>query len=643
MTPDYSSSFDDANLLANIVETADDAIISKDLTGTITSWNRAAERIFGYGADEVIGGPISVIIPPERGEEEIEILGRIRRGEKIEHFETERMRKDGTRVAVSVSISPLFKDGQVIGASKIARDISDQKRALQQLEEERARLEVTLASIGDAVIVTDVDGAVRFMNPIAEAMTGWSAAEARGQALESVFHIVNEKTRRRAENPTIKALRDGLVVGLANHTVLISKSGSEYSIDDSAAPICDGTRQVSGVVLVFRDVSGAKAQEAFRARLAAIVQSSDDAIISKDLTGRITSWNPGATRLFGYEAEEAIGRPISILIPPDRLNEETMVLAQLRRGERIEHLDTIRITKDRRKINVLLTISPVHDVEGNIIGASKIARDITDLKRTEQELAEARTRLEKYSQELEETVRQRTAELQAANQELEAFSYTAAHDLRTPLRNMRGILQLFEEEVAPGLPAERQELISRLSRSAERMSQLLEALLDFSRIGKHHLQRTRTALDELLQRAIAELRPEIEKRQVEWKTGALPIVECDPGLMEQALINLLSNALKYTQPRPVARIEVGQVPHEGNVAIYVRDNGIGFSMEQADKLFTPFHRLHPERQFKGSGIGLATVDRIIRRHGGRVWAESKPDEGATFYFTLGTSSGNPSD
>lgn len=633
--PDSPDNSDAARLLAAIVESSDDTIISMDLQGTILTWNKAAERIFGYLAAEVIGGPISIIVPPERGEEEMEILRRIGGGERLEHFETVRVRKDGQRVQVSVTISPLIKEGRVIGASKIARDITEQKRLMRELEAQRSRLQVTLASIGDAVIVTDTRAAVTFMNRVAENLTGWQLEAARGQPLEAVFNIVNETTRRRAENPVTRALRDGVIVGLANHTLLLARNGAEFAIDDSAAPIRDGA-EVSGVVLVFRDVSGARSAADFRARLAAIVQSSDDAIVGKDLTGRIMSWNAGAERLFGYTAVEAIGRPISIIIPPDHLSEETMILDRLRKGEHVEHFETVRVTKDRRRVHVSLSISPIRDSEGQVVGASKIARDITERKRIEQELAQARVRIEEYSQELERTVNQRTAELHAANQELEAFNYTVAHDLRAPLRNIRGIASILEEELLAGLTPEHRDLVSRLSKSAERMGCLLEDLLNLSRLGKQELRRSPVALDDLVQHALVELRPEYERRQVEWNITPLPVVQCDPGLMQQALINLLGNALKYTRPRAVTRIEIGQTVIDGQVAVYVRDNGIGFNMEQADKLFTPFHRLHPERQFEGSGIGLAAVSRIINRHAGRIWAESQPDAGATFYFTLGT-------
>ena len=622
------------NLLAAIIDSSDDAIISKDLSGTITSWNRAAERIFGYAAHEVIGGPISLIIPPDRGSEEIDILQRISRGERIDHFQTSRMRKDGKRIDVSVTISPLVQDGRIIGASKIARDISDQKRLEREIHDQRARLQVTLRSIGDAVIVTNANGEVDYMNPVAEALTGWNVPDAHGQPLEAVFNIVNETTRRRVENPAARALQQGVVVGLANHTLLIARGGLEYAIDDTAAPIRSESDDILGAVLVFRDVSASRASDDFRARLASIVQSSDDAIISKDLNGRITSWNPGAVKLFGYPAEEAIGRPISMVIPPDRLAEETTILEQLRRGERIEHFETVRITRDRRKIQVSLTVSPVFDAEGHVVGASKIARDITDRKRIERELADARDRLKVHSEQLEKTVGERTAELQSAYRELEAFTYSVAHDLRSPLRRMQGFLSALKNDLGPGLARDPADLLQRTIFSLDRLDRLVADLLELSRVGKEAGQFQAVALDQVVQQAIADLRHHTEGRQIEWKIGALPVVRGDPGLLQQAFLNLLSNALKYTRPRPVAKIEVDRIVARGRLAFYVRDNGIGFNMESAAKLFTPFHRLHSEREFEGSGVGLAIVERVVRKHGGQIWADAKPDGGATFFFTL---------
>jgi PAS domain S-box-containing protein len=364
--------------------------------------------------------------------------------------------------------------------------------------------------------------------------------------------------------------------------------------------------------------------------LASIVSSADDAIVSKTLEGTITSWNPAAEAIFGYSADEIVGRPIYVIIPPELAGEEVEILRRIGRGERIAHFETERLRKNGSRVQVSVTISPLIK-DGRVIGASKIARNITERKSMERDLADARAGLAKYSQELECTVVRRTAELNTANVELEAFAYTAAHDLRGPLRRMRTVLGILAEDE---LGIEKRSLVSRLTESAERMSELLEALLNLSRIGKQDLQREEVSLDDLIKRAVSELSPEAEGRQVKWQIGPLPIVSCDPPMMQQALINLVNNALKYTKLQTSALIEIGQMQIGDENVIFVRDNGIGFKMEQADKLFTPFHRLHPERQFSGTGVGLATVDRIIRRHGGRVWAESKPNEGATFYFTI---------
>jgi PAS domain S-box-containing protein len=251
------------------------------------------------------------------------------------------------------------------------------RESQQRWIEDSERLRVTLASIGDAVIATDAAGRVTFMNAVAESLTGWSSAEAEQRDLEEVFQIVNEATRQPVENPVKKVLREGKIVGLANHTVLINRQGSSRPIDDSAAPIRDVQGQLMGVVLVFRDVSERRHIEETRARLAAIVNSSDDAIVSKSFDGIITSWNSGAEQLYGYKAQEIIGRPFSVLIPPDIPSEIPEVLEKIHSGSPLDQYETIRITKDGRRIRVAARISAIRNDEGKVIGASVIARDIT--------------------------------------------------------------------------------------------------------------------------------------------------------------------------------------------------------------------------------------------------------------------------
>jgi PAS domain S-box-containing protein len=268
------------------------------------------------------------------------------------------------------------------------RAVVERQRVERELSEERERLRITLASIGDGVISTDCDGRVVFLNAVAEALTGWPQADAAGQALTTVFHILNEATRLPVDNPALRAMEEGGVVDLANHTVLVARDGTERPIDDSAAPMRSESGSTIGAVLVFRDVSERRRATVAQAQLAAIVKSSEDAILSKTIDGVVLSWNAGAERIFGYTAEEAVGQPITFLIPPERMEEETHILSQVRRGVRVEPFETVRVTKDGRRLDISLTVSPLRDEAGRIVGASKIGRDVTARKRTEEALRE---------------------------------------------------------------------------------------------------------------------------------------------------------------------------------------------------------------------------------------------------------------
>jgi PAS domain S-box-containing protein len=275
------------------------------------------------------------------------------------------------------------------------------RAARARATESRELLRVTLHSIGDAVITTDVEGKVTYLNTVAERLTGWSQADARGRPLENVFNIVNESSRQPVDSPAQRALREGIVVGLANHTVLIRHDGSECPIDDSAAPIRDDNGNVSGCVLIFRDVTAQrqaerdKQQQLITARrLASIVESSEVAIVGKGVDGIIQSWNAAAERLFGHSAEQAIGRHISLVIPPERLHEEATIIATLKAGRRIEHFETERVRADGRRVTVSLTVSPIKDGDGTVIGASKMVRDITRERQADEERARLVTLIE---------------------------------------------------------------------------------------------------------------------------------------------------------------------------------------------------------------------------------------------------------
>jgi PAS domain S-box-containing protein len=385
-----------------------------------------------------------------------------------------------------------------------------------------------------------------------------------------------------------------------------------------------------------------------REGLAAVVDSSDDAIISKTLEGTITAWNRGAEEVFGYSAEEAVGRPMLILIPEERAQEEADILARIARGESVKHFDTVRVRKDGTKIDVSVTISPIRDSNGNVVGASKIARDITERKHAEGRLEAQATELSRQAEELRRSqqalraqaavLAARSAQLEAANKELEAFSYSVSHDLLTPLRHIGGFAKILEQDFALELPLEAQEHLQRIQDAVRRAGLMVGSLLNLAKLGRQALQLELTDLNVIVDEVISFLAPEYEGRTVEWRIARLPPLECDQVLISQVFQNLLGNALKYSRNRSSALIEVSSIQEPGKApVIFVRDNGAGFNMQHAGRLFGTFQRLHTEAEFEGTGVGLATVQRIIQKHGGRLWAEAELDRGATFYFTVGAS------
>ena len=518
-------------------------------------------------------------------------------------------------------IAYLFTCTVIIGSGEAARV------AQARATESREVFRVTLRSIGDAVITTDVRGCITYINGVGESLTGWSLADAVGQPLERVFHIVNEATRQPVDNPAMRALREGVVVGLANHTVLIKKDGNECPIDDSAAPIRDEQGLVSGCVLIFRDVTAQRLVEQEKANqlhvarmLASIVESSNDAIIGKSLDGIVLNWNAAAERLFGFTAEEAIGQHISLVIPPDRLAEEEEIITNLRAGKRIEHYETERVRKDGRRIIVSLTISPIKDESGTVTGASKIVRDVTDRRR------------------LEDNLRRLAADLSENDRRKNEFLATLAHELRNPLAPMSNMLEVVKRADGDGKVLKQAH--DTIERQLGQMVRLVDDLLDLNRIthDRLELRRSEVELSPVVQQGVEVARPLIDAAGHEL-TINLPdepvYLYADRARLAQLFGNLLNNSCKYTRPK--GEISLTAKRDGDEVIVTVKDNGAGIPPDKLNHIFDMFMQVDhtAERSQGGLGIGLTLVKRLAEMHGGTIEARSDGvGQGSEFVVTL---------
>lgn len=611
--------------LAAIVTSSNEAIIGKTLDGIVSSWNPAAEVIYGYSAQEMIGKSISVLIPPEHREEFKLILDKIRKGIEVRHFETERFRKDGTRIVVSIAVAPIHDaQGKLLGASTIARDITEQKRAQEELRRASLYARSLIEASVDPLVTISKDGKIMDVNRATELATGVARDELIGTDFSNYF---SEPDKARA----------GYLQVFAEETVrdyplaLRHRSGQLMDVLYNASVFRNAAGEVEGVFAAARDVTEQKRsqEEVKRASLYArsLIEASLDPLVTISKDGKIMDVNRATELATGAERDELIGSDFSLYFsePEKARSGYRHVFAQ----ETVRDYPLALRHRSGQLMDVLYNASVYRNSAGKVEGVFAAARDVTQRKRAEEELR-------KLNQELEQRVLNRTAQLQASNQELEAFTYSVSHDLRAPLRHISGFSKILSEDFAPVLPADAQHLVERISEGTRRMGMLVDDLLNLGRIGRHEVRLQVTGLDSLVADVLRELQPETEKRNVQWKIGRLPYVECDPPLLRQVFQNLLSNALKFTRPREKAIIEVGKEIRNGVSVVFVGDNGVGFSMKYADKLFGVFQRLHRAEDFEGTGVGLATVDRIIRKHGGRIWAEAELDKGAKFYFTLGT-------
>jgi len=582
-------------------------ILGIDLTGlAVSEWN---QKLLVFRPDQ------KTALPPDEFP-----TARASRGETVDDLEVFVRHAGAPKgIFISASARPLRNElGETQGVVAIFRDLTARRRA----EETQRQLAAIVQSTDDAMFSLDVDGLVTGWNAGAERLFGWTAEAVMGKNPWPPTSTPGSIERR------VKALRGERIDPYESEVV--AKGGRLVAVLISVSQLRDADGSVVGAAVNIRDITASKREHEARLRLAAIVESSSDAIIAKDLDGTILSWNTGAERLYGYASSEAVGRNISLLVPPDHRDEIPAILQRIKIGDRIEHYETVRRRKDGAMVDVSITVSPVYDTGGTITGASAIARDIGDRRRTEAEIR-------RLNADLERRVTERTADLVAANGELEAFTYSVSHDLRAPLRAIHGFANLLVERNEAQLDAEAKRYLSRVTAGTTLMSRLIDDLLALSKIGHQRLETQTVSTSGAVQRALDQLAPQLQGRAVELSIDELPECFAEPVLLEQVFVNLIGNALKYSRGREPARIVIGcqSDPGTKDSVFFVKDNGVGFDMQYADKLFGVFQRLHRPDEYEGTGVGLAIVHRIIRRFGGRVWAEAEPEKGATFYFTLG--------
>jgi PAS domain S-box-containing protein len=617
-----------------------------DLLNNHLSWSDEVYRIFGLQPQEfgaTYEAFLEAVHPEDREAVDAAYSGSLHEGRDAYEIEHRVVQRSTGEIRIVHEKCEHFRDktGRAVKSVGMVHDITEQKAAEQALREARddleqrvkertAELRSLIEASLDPFVTINRDGKISAVNAAAELVTGFSRRELIGTEFSDYF---TEPEKARAGYQ--KVFNQGFVRDY--ELEICSRNGEITPVLYNASVYRDHTGSVIGVFAAARDIAKQKRAEEARSRLAATVESSDDAIISEDLDGMITSWNQGAERLYGYSAAEALGRPVSILVPPDQQDQPAVLLRRIREGIRVEHFETERVRKDGRTIPVSLTLSPTRNRQGEINGASAIVRDITERKQAQEALqkvlAELEVRVKERTKELSET----NQSLQAANKELESFSYSVSHDLRAPLRAIDGFSRMVLKHYADKLDDEGRRKLNVIRSNTQKMDELINDLLTFSRLGRKEMVNASVNMEALVRSAWGELSLANPERSIQFSMNKLPHAMGDQTLIKQVVVNLLSNAIKFSKSRELAIVEVGAYPEEERNVYYVRDNGVGFDMQYYDKLFGVFQRLHSADEFEGTGVGLAIVERIIRRHGGKVWAEGKVGEGATFYFTLSRS------
>ncbi len=582
-----------------------DALIVVTVQDVVLLWSRGAESVFGYAREEALGRQFAdLVVPPDRREEHAARLAAAVTTGAEATFEAVRRARDGSVLHMDVSLRPVRDEtGTVLRVAVSEKDVSGLKY-LREAAVVESKFRGLIEAAPDAMLLVNAEGRIVLLNAQAERLFGWTREELLGRPVEVLVpesirashparraaFAADPRTRPMGEGQDLRGLR---------------KDRSEFPAEISLSPVStDGVTYVSAAV---RDVSQRRKVEA---KFRGLLEAAPDAVVIVDRAGTIVLVNSQAERLFGYPRAELIGRSVDMLVPA-RLRESHPghrdgYFREPRVRSMGSGLELNGVRRDGSEVPVEISLSPLETEDGVLVSAA--IRDITQRRTTENAL-------------------------KLANRELESFSYTVAHDLRAPLRGMNGFAQILVDDYGHKLDADGLDCLNEIRANAVRMGALIDSLLSLSRVTRSELRPVLVNVSALARSAAAECAAAEPGRSVEVVIEERMRATGDATLLRQLIGNLVANAWKFTSRNPAARVEVGR-EKGGERPFFVRDNGAGFDMAHAAKLFGAFQRLHTVGEFPGTGIGLATAQRIVARHGGRIWAEGAVGAGATFRFIL---------
>ncbi|MEP7309502.1 MAG: PAS domain S-box protein [Acidobacteriota bacterium] len=651
-------------LQSAIFNSANFSSIATDAKGVIQIFNVGAERMLGYAAVDVVNTitPADISDPQEliarAAALSVELATPIAPGFDALVFKASRgiediyeltyIRKDGSRFPAVLSVTALRDaQGAIIGYLLIGTDNTARKQAEDALLKAGALQRAIFDSATFSSIATDTKGVIQIFNVGAERMLGYAAAELVNTVCVADLHDPREVVARAAAltvefgtsiAPGFEALVFKASRGIEDIYELtkVRKDGSRFPAIVSVTALRDPQNAIIGYLFIGTDNTARQEVEEERQKLdqrlrdqqfytRSLIESNVDALMATDPRGIITDVNKQTEALTGCTRDELIGAPFKdYFTDPGRA--DAGIRRVLAEGKVTNYELTARARDGTQKV-VSYNATTFHDRDRKLRGVFAAARDMTELKRFEQTLQQNEIQRERDALHAKE--------LAVVNQELEAFSYSVSHDLRAPLRHIHGYVEMLRGATEGQLSAKATHYLRTITDASVEMGELIDDLLAFSRVGRAEIQSASVELSALVPEVIRGLEMAIAGRAIVWQIAPLPRVIGDASLLKQVLTNLIDNALKYSRTRDPATIEIGCAGEEaGRLVLFVRDNGVGFDMQYVDKLFGVFQRLHRAEEFEGTGIGLATVRRIIGRHGGRVWAEGALNVGATFYFTL---------